>query len=155
MKIINYFNFTNNIFAYDNPLKKETYEHYERCIKRFNILLNCPDKKLFIISYMVTYTEIVDNDYIEKIKELNKTLSKYSDNYDILCIINKPKQSFQSANYSKIDEKIIILELNTLSISYGVFFLNEDDNKFLKYVINNNFSFDIKDIYQGIKKNNN
>jgi hypothetical protein len=71
-----------------------------------------------------------------------------------LCIINKPKQSFQSANYSKIDENIIILELNTLSISHGVFFINEEDNSFLKYVINNNFSFDIKDIYQEIKKNN-
>ena len=145
--------FNKAIFAHDNPLKKETYEYYERCIKRFNILLNSHDRKLFIISYMVTYTEVVDNDYIEKIKELNKTLSINTTNYDILCIINNPRQSFQSGNYSKIDENIIILKLNTLSISHGVFFLNEEDNSFLKYIINNKFSFDIKDIYQKIKKN--
>jgi len=150
---IDNFNLKKNIFAHDNPLKIETYEYYERCIKRFNILLNCSDKKLFIISYMVTYTEIVDDDYIKKIQKLNDTLSSHTTNYDILCIINNPKQSFQSAKYSKIDKNIILLELNTLSISHGVFFLNDTDNSFLKYVINNNFSFDIKDIYQEIKKN--
>jgi len=130
-------------FAHSNPL--EEYEYMERCVKRFEILLNCPDKKLFIISYMVTYTETVDLDFLAKIKILNETLSKHTTNYDILCIINHPNQP-QSFRLEK-NENVFILELNTLSISHGVFFLDENDNIFLENIINTHFEFDIHNIY--------
>jgi hypothetical protein len=139
------------LFAHSNPLQPTVYEYLERCIKRFDILLHCSDKKLFIISYMVTYTETVDSDYMAKVKILNETLSKKTTNYDILCIINNPNQSAQSFSFDKMDNNIFILQLNTFSISHGVFFLNENDNLFLQNIINSHFLFEIKNIYDFVK----
>jgi hypothetical protein len=149
---VDHFHITNPLFPHSNPLHQETLEHFQRCIQRFHILLNCPDKKLFIISYMVTYTEKVDSDYIEKLKILNRILSVNTTNYDILCIINTPKQAVQSSVFSTLGENIIILELHTFSISHGVFFLNEDDNIFLQNIIRNKFAFDIQNIYTDVHK---
>lgn len=142
-----HFHFNKALFAHSNPLQPTAYEYLERCIKRFQILLKCADKKLFIISYMVTYTETVDSDFRAKLQILNETLSKNTTNYDILCIINHPNQSAQSFSFDKMDNNIIILQLNTFSISHGVFFLNENDNLFLENIMNSHFSFDIKNIY--------
>ena len=140
------YNFNKAFFAHSNPLEPETYEYFERCVDRFRLLLKCPDKKLFIISYMVTYTETVDPDFLVKVQRLNDTLSKQTTNYDILCIINNPQQSMQSFRVEKLDNNIILLHLNTLSISHGVFFLDDKDNLFLENIMNSHFLFDIYDV---------
>jgi hypothetical protein len=95
---------------------------------------------------MVTYTETVDVDFLVKIQILNETLSKHTLNYDILCIVNYPNQTIQSYNLEKKDN-LFILTLHTLSISHGVFFLEEKDNSFLDNIINSHFLFDIQNIY--------
>jgi len=141
------FDFNKTFFAHTNPLQPEVYEYFVRCVERFETLLTCPDKKLFIVSYMVTYTETVDSDFIAKIRHLNETLSRNTKNYDILCIINIPSQDMQSYSIESLDINIVLLKLNTFSISHGVFFLDEKDNLFLENIMNSHFSFDIKNIY--------
>lgn len=141
------FHFDKMLFAHSNPLQPEVYEYLKRCIRRFEILLKSEEKKLFVISYMVTYTEKVDLDYLSKIKTLNETLAKHTTNYDILCIVNTPNQNVQSFSLDKTEDNLYILRLNTYSISHGVFFLDERDNEYLVNTINNHFLFDIKHIY--------
>lgn len=143
------FQFDKMMFAHSNPLENDVYEYLKRCIKRFEILLKSEDKKLFVISYMVTYTEKVDSDYLSNIKTLNETLSKHTTNYDILCIVNTPNQKMQSFHLDKTENNIFILQLSTYSISHGVFFLDERDNEYLVNTINDHFVFDIKNIYGG------
>lgn len=142
------YNFNKAFFPHSNPLEDSTYEYLERCVGRFEILLKCPDKKLFIVSYMVTYTETVDPDFLAHIQRLNEALSRNTTNYDILCIVNHPRQSSQSFRIENTDNNIILLHLDTLSISHGVFFLNETDNSFLENIMKTHFSFDIKNIYK-------
>jgi len=142
------FNFRKAFFAHSNPREPDVYEYFERCVDRFGVLLKCPDKKLFIVSYMVTYTETADPDFLSKVQRLDETLSKSTTNYDILCIIHTPHQHTQSFTIEKLDNNnIILLHLSTFSISHGVFFLDESDNIFLEQIMNSHFSFDIKHIY--------
>jgi hypothetical protein len=142
------YNFNKAFFAHSNPIQSETYEYLERCIGRFGLLLKCPDKKLFVIGYMVTYTETVDPDFLANIRRLNEALSKTTTNFDILCIVHTPRQSAQSFHIETQDNNIILLHLNTFSISHGVFFLDEKDNSFLENIMNAHFSFDIRNIYE-------
>jgi hypothetical protein len=146
------FNFKKAFFAHSSPLESDVYEYFERCVNRFGVLLKCPDKKLFIVSYMVTYTETVDPDYLSKVQQLDETLSKHTTNYDILCIIHTPRQNTQSFTIEKqINNNITLLHLNTFSISHGVFFLDESDNTFLVNIMNSHFLFDMKNIYDDEK----
>lgn len=133
-----------NIFFHHNPLKNEDdYNYYLRCVDRFNILLKKTEPKLFVMIF-------INNDHgsrLEKFKnsiiEFNNKFKKYTENYNLLVIIQFPTTDNNHHSFTYIDN-IHFLDLYTSSNSNGILFLKKNDNQYLDNIIKNTYKFNIK-----------
>jgi hypothetical protein len=129
------------MFIHHNPLDNENdYNYFVRCVDRFNKLLLCKGKKLFVMAYYnMCYT---DENFMNEIIDFNKKFSKYTYNYILLVIFHIPNKK---NNYFKftLKDNIHFLELHTLSKTNGLCFENNDDNIYLNSIINSKYKFNI------------
>lgn len=139
-----------NFFFHKNPMRKDDYEYYERCVARFKKLLSSDERKLFIMMFSPEGTmhpkylhEMLDKQedntsIIKNIKSrcinFNNSFSKYTDNYKLLIIINL-KTTPEKGRYINIQRhgSIDFLTIYTENLSSGVQFADtwEADNLFL------------------------
>ena len=129
------------MFNHSNPRDESVYQYYERCITRFNNLLNKKDKKLFIMVIInVDY-----NDIENSLKNFNENLKIRTNNYRILCINNKCNQFENDYKIEQIDNNIDLMQLYTKSKSTGVEFTDENDNIYLDTILQSYYNFNILD----------
>uniref|UniRef100_A0A6C0EXW3 Uncharacterized protein n=1 Tax=viral metagenome TaxID=1070528 RepID=A0A6C0EXW3_9ZZZZ len=127
------------MFNHHNPLKKEDYNYYVRCVERFKTLLKCNKRKLFVMMYVNMKQDDIKNINKNMIK-FNKRFSKHTTNYILLVIYhitNKEKN-----HYFEYNDNIHILYLYSSS-SDGLQFDNEDDNLYLDNIM---LKYKFKDI---------
>lgn len=133
-----------DIWRHHNPLNNEKdYNYYVRCVSRFRQLLQYEEKKLFIMIFVNGEHESHDNKFKKKIIEFNSKLSNYTKNYILLVIIHFPKKTYPHHIFT-YNDNIHFLELYTISLSNGVKFNNNIDNKYLNNIINKTYNFNIK-----------
>ena len=136
-----------NMFNHFNPLMNiEHYNYYVRCVDRFKDLLKKSEHKLFIMIFVNREsTSNADNADILKqnIIEFNNEFSKYTSNYTLLVIIHHPNKS-QNHHKFTYNDNIHFLDLDTLSISGGVQFKNNNDNIYLDNILNSHYKFNVK-----------
>jgi len=135
------------MFNHHNPKREKDYEYYKRCIDRFYKMLASPEKKLFIItfidkeSYINLYFENKVNRVYDTTKEdiieFNEKLKKYTSNYTLLCIFQKKSDNIKHTftSYDNID----FLDYESKSFTYGIHFLDEDDNTYISEIIKNRY----------------
>ena len=125
------------MFNHHNPLNKEDYDYYVRCVKRFKQLLRRSQRKLFVLM-------LVNQDKIEKEEmiQFNEIFSTYTQNYTLLVIYHK-KQEKQYHHFTS-HKNIDFLELHTVSESDGVVFLDERDNAYLNKVFMKRYRFNVR-----------
>jgi hypothetical protein len=125
--MFNHHNLLNNI---------NDYNYYVRCVDRFKKLLQKKEHKLFIMIFvnMNNIDEYIKN----KIIDFNNKFSKYTSNYTLLVIFHIPNKP-QNHHIFTYNDNIHFLELHTLSISNGVFFINNNDNIYLDNIINSTY----------------
>ena len=130
------------MFNHRNPLIKNHYDYYNRCVDRFKMLLSNKNNKLFIY-----FGNIDENKFIE----FNNKLKNYTCNYRILVINTKVsnKQNF----YFKSIDNIDFLYIETLSDSNGVNYVNSKDNNYLKMIIHSKYMFQLKYLLPNRKPN--
>lgn len=123
-----YFPSTITMFNHHNPLAKEDYEYYRRCISRFNTLLTSEKSKIFL--YFSSETEDVKT----YVNEFNSEFSKITKNYKFICMLYKKAQTRSyKIEYHK---EIIFIDITVTSKTDGVIFEDKEDNKFIEYLLN-------------------
>ncbi len=139
-----YYNNDCYMFNHRNPLKDNDYEYYKRCVERFRKLIKNENNKLFVFFF--------NNHDPENLNELKIQLENFTDeiknyiiNFKILFIYNKKSDKREFKMYS-INTMIDFLELDTVSESNGVHFLDEKDNDFLKLIVENEYIFNIMNL---------
>lgn len=142
-----------DFFFHKNPKNKYDYDYYERCITRFRKMIKSSEKKLFIHMYTpqntthpmdvynmlnVNTKEQIINELKNRGRNLNNILSKHTNNYTLLVIINFANNNEQSF-VIEFDTNISFITINTLSSSNGVEFGNNCDNLYLSGIIREYF----------------
>lgn len=131
------------MFNHSNPRNQDVYEYYERCIVRFNNLLDKKEKKLFVI--VNVNNEYYNNeDYEDYFKNLNEILKNKSINYRILYIYHIGNQTENNYKMEQ-NENIDLLHLYTISKSTGVMFTDNNDNIYLDSILESYYNFNILD----------
>jgi hypothetical protein len=133
--------YNKDMFWHRNPLNNENdYNYYIRCVDRFKQLLKYEEPKLFIMILvnMTSFEENIKNTIID----FNCKFSKYTKNYKLLviCHIGNKQNNYHNFTYN---DNIDFLELHTLSVSSGAFFINNNDEKYLNNIINAKYNFNI------------
>ena len=130
-----------NMFNHHNPLlNQKDYIYYTRCVQRFKILLQKPEHKLFLMTFV--NLDFFDENIKNEVIIFNNKFSKYASNYTLLVIFHiRNKQ--ENHNIFTYNDNIHFLELHTLSESSGSHFWNENDNIYLDNVIKSNYDFSI------------
>ena len=133
--------YNEELFNHHNPLASENdYNYYCRCVNRFKQLLDCDERKFFIM--ILVNMDSVEEHHKNKIIDFNNKFSKHTKNYTLLAIHhvkNKPVHRHVFTRTGNID----FLELHTLSASNGVDFTNPSDNEYLNGIINTTYKFSI------------
>lgn len=147
-----------DFFFHKNPMKNEAdYAYYTRCVTRFNNLLQNERTKLFITVIVPHGTQHPTNladsifkqncsieDAILNTKNnflnLNEKLKKFAKNFYFLVIFAVPN-SQKNEHEFMIDGNFHFLKLNTIGLSNGIGFLNENDNLYLDEVFKNTYNF--------------
>jgi hypothetical protein len=143
-----------DFFFHKNPRNEDDYNYYQRCINRFKLMMVDSQQKLFIMMYTPqstkhpsdVYQMFEDNmnkeDIIANLKErgikLNNTLMKYTNNFNLLVVMNFGGNDFQSYDMEHHDN-IRFLTLNTLSFSTGVTFNDKNDNVYFSGIMCEHF----------------
>ena len=115
-----------NMFNHRNPLNnEEDYIYYVRCVDRFRTLLQKPEHKLFLMTFV--NLDAMNEDIKNQVIDFNNKFSKYTSNYTLLVIFHiRNKQ--ENHHIFTYNNNIHFLELNTLSESSGSKFFAENDN---------------------------
>jgi hypothetical protein len=103
-------------------------------VERFNNLLKNNKKKLFISINLNCNEFEIDKNIIDIIK-FNDEFNKYTNDYNLIVIINYSNNNIQKNIIHNV-KNIIIIELFTFSKSNGTEFINDDDNIYLNNIIN-------------------
>lgn len=131
------------MFNHHNPLIKENYKYFERCINRFNNIINSPKGKLFVHTTYAdpTSTPLYKNQFIEPynqyiVESINDFINFYkylqtkTKNFKLLIIVQIPFS--KQPQIQKIDAKIDDLHIYNLYLKgpcSGLLFDNEIDNQ--------------------------
>jgi hypothetical protein len=130
------------MFNHRNPLNNiNDYNYYVRCVDRFKKLLQKQEHKLFIMIFVNMNN--IDENRIKNMIEFNNKFSKYTSNYTLLVIFHIPNKE-QNHNIFTYNDNINFLELHTLSVSNGSYFVNNNDNIYLDNIINSKYNFNLK-----------
>jgi len=128
------------MFNHRNPIKDKDYLYYQRCIQRFYNVINQPEKKLFIMTFL---SNEIKNE-IEHIHTLKQKMDTMISNYEIICIFQK-KTGYHTKEIN-IYDTLKIIQITTISDSDGLIFINNDDHIFYKNVIYSFYDFNLKPI---------
>lgn len=124
-------------FNHHNPKINEAhYAYFCRCVDRFQIMLQTPEKKLFV-KIFVNVLDVAENK--NQMIQFNAELKKHTSNYTLLVILNTPNGK-QSHAFTEI-ENIHFLELSTFSKSNGLNFDNKKDDIMLDAIFNSRYKF--------------
>ena len=131
------------MFNHSNPRNQDVYEYYERCIVRFNNLLDKKEKKLFVI--VNVNNEYYNNEnYEDYFQNLNEILKNKTINYRILYIYHIGNQTENNYKMEQ-NENIDLLHLYTISTSTDVMFTDNNDNIYLDSILESYYNFNILD----------
>ena len=136
-----YFENGASMFNHHNPLNKEHYDYFVRCVNRFNTLIFEKEYKLFIFTYINLEIPVFSS-IQKKIQEFKNFFDSIVSNYKILVILHFVSDS-QGHKFNIIDN-IDFLLLSTKSKSNGCEFIDFSDNIYLDQVILSNYTFNIK-----------
>lgn len=135
------------MFWHYSPLNDIHYDYYVRCVDRFKQLLKQKESKLFIVMFKndLNGTNCLTDEFKNDVIAFNNRFKLYTDNYTLLCIYHHTSndkdiiknQQYDFSTYENID----FLDIQTISESDGVKFIDENDNKFMDYVIKNRYEF--------------
>lgn len=89
-------------------------------------------------------SEPMNVEFKEKIKVFNNFLKTKSENYALICLVQRvdKKQSYHFETF----ENIHFIEITTLSLSNGKEFNLDEDNLFLDKLLKQVYTFDIQPI---------
>jgi hypothetical protein len=134
------------LFNHHNPLKKQDYNYFIRCIQRFKDLLIKPELKMFVLFYL--NCKYIDVNFKNNILDFNTKLSSYTKNYGILCIVHYTSQDENKIRKHKVTiyDNVHFLEITTRSKSNGLEFDDPDDNLFLDHILINIYQFQLNEI---------
>lgn len=131
----------NPMWRHHNPLTNENdYKYIQRCVTRFNQLLQFKEQKLFIMTF-VNLTKIEDSIIIELL-DFNNKLSKYTTNFTLLVIFHLHNKEKNHHIFKHIGN-IHLLQLHTKGSSTGIGFLDENENIYLDNIIKNKYKFNL------------
>ena len=130
-----YYNTLPTLFNHHNPILEKDYAYFERCVSRFNTLLQRDGHKLFV---MVSRTDTNKNGIIM----FNTKLATRVSNYTLLHISIEQHESQYSHTFTYKDN-IHFLEVHILSRTNGVEFINDDDNKYLDSILMDKYRFEL------------
>lgn len=146
------------LFNHHNPKDDQSdYHYYQRCISRFKSLLSSKDNKLFIHT---VYQEpekhhrhfLEFNSDFKKVNfevadaiKFNCFLSKLTDNYTFLVIIQNPNQSKPQVRKIFHENNLMVYVVDCLGVSSGELLTNHVDNLNYKNIITQ-FDYDLKQI---------
>ena len=136
-----YFENGASMFNHHNPLNKEHYDYFVRCVNRFNTLIFEKEYKLFIFTYINLEIPVFSS-IQKKIQEFKNFFDSIVSNYKILVILHFVSD-LQGHKFNIIDN-IDFLLLSTKSKSNGCEFIDFSDNIYLDQVILSNYTFNIK-----------
>ena len=136
-----YFENSASMFNHHNPLNKEHYDYFVRCVNRFNTLIIEKEYKLFVLTYINLEISVFSS-IQKKIQEFKKFFDTIVSNYKILVILHFISDS-QGHQFNIIDN-IDFLLLSTKSKSNGCEFIDFSDNIYLDQVILSRYTFNIK-----------
>jgi len=131
---------SNPMWRHHNPLLNiNHYEYIQRCVIRFQNLLQLDKPKLFIMSF-VNLLEVNEKTIIDLL-EFNNNFSKYvkNKNYILLVIFHLPDKYENYHNFKNIGN-IHFLTLHTKSKSNGIIFYDENDNLYLDCIITSRYT---------------
>ncbi len=121
------------VFNHHDPLaNEEHYAYYQRCVKRFKDLLASSEEKTFLLFYR-NKSEDYKN-YLAEATSLCNFLSKYTTNFNFLCIYHNPtgKQGHKILK----SKNLKFVHLRTNSVTTGTEFIDESDNVYLNNILN-------------------
>jgi hypothetical protein len=122
-----YYPNTITMFNHHNPLVKEDYTFFKRCINRFQGLLKSDRPKIFL--YFAEFSSEIQNTVLE----FNAQFTDFTKNYKLLVILyKKGKANISTAEYYK---HVILITVTVLSKTDGVKFESEDDNCFINKIL--------------------
>ena len=134
--------YSNVMFNHSNPRIESVYQYYQRCITRFNNILNQEGKKLFV---MLIFNEQFNHiDIEDSLNKLNEKFKNKTNNYKILCINHHHNQPENNYTIKEIDN-INLLQLYTKSDSTGATFNDNNDNDYLDTILLSLYDFNILD----------
>lgn len=132
-----------DLFFHKDPRNEEDHQYYHRCVDRFKEMVKSPEEKLFIMmfspfvtKYPIDLHEMIERGddkslIIERMKQKGRNvmnaLEKITNNHKLCVVMNfgdNERQTFKMEHEGRID----FLELNTLSHSNGVTFIDNADN---------------------------
>lgn len=133
------------MFWHHNPLNNiENYNYFVRCVERFKKMLLSEKEKLFI--YLVKDVKEIDiNTFQNDIIQLNEKLKLNTNNFRLLAIVVFPNKQKNSYTFKSIDN-IDFLNIDILSVSNGIEFINQTDNKYISIILNVKYNFDLLEI---------
>jgi len=122
-----YYPNTITMFNHHNPLAKEDYDFFKRCINRFQALLKSNNPKLFL--YFAEFSDEIQN----AILEFNVQFTGFTKNYKLLVILYRQGKTHTiTVKYYK---NITMINITVLSKNDGVIFENTADNSFINKVL--------------------
>ena len=123
------------MFNHHNPILEKDYTYFERCVSRFNTLLQRNGHKLFVMTSGKDKNEIC---------VFNTKLATHVSNYTLLhiSIIQNAGHRFHTFTYK---DNIHFLKLYSLGKINGVEFINEDDNKYLDAILGT-YTFELRPV---------
>jgi hypothetical protein len=132
----------NSMFWHHNPLKNtENYNYFVRCVNRFREMLSSEQEKLFL--YLVKdIKEIDEKTFQNDMIMLNEKLKSKTTNFTLLAVIITPNKKQHNYTFNSIDN-IDFLDIDMLSVSNGVQFTNQLDNKYIASILNEKYTFDL------------
>jgi hypothetical protein len=136
-----YFENGASMFNHHNPLNKEHYDYFVRCVNRFNTLIIEKEYKLFVFTYINLEISVFTS-IQKKIQEFKKFFDSVTSNYKILVILHFVSDS--QGHQINIVDNIDFLLLSTKSKSNGCEFIDVSDNCYLDQVILSSYTFNIK-----------
>jgi len=115
------------MFNHHNPLAKEDYDFFRRCINRFQRLLKSDHPKIFL--YFTEFSDEIQT----TIHEFNAQFTDFTKNYKLLVILyRKGKIHKLNVEYYK---QMILINITVLSRTDGVKFESDEDNNFVNKII--------------------
>jgi hypothetical protein len=146
------------LFNHHNPKDNQNdYKYYQRCITRFKAILDSSESKLFIHTVYQEPEKFhrhfleFNSDFkkttfeVEDAIKFNSFLSKLTDNYTFLIIIQNPNQLESKVRKIFDESNLMVYVVDCLGVSSGQLLTNSIDNLSYQKIITQ-FDYNLKAI---------